>query len=458
VTAYLIDTEVQNTEYDMPAPGDTLLVTNSGSIINPFSESDIVSEVPVQHITIDGLVSGNGFDVVVEGTFTSVIVNGEVSGTGAGISLESGSDSVVNSGTISENTGILARDSSETQNIENSGTIEGIQAAISSVVSPGDSGAGISLVNSGSGLLTNANAAGNPEEGSSAVLYFDDSAGSVSTIDNQGAITGAGYVIQSAADILDISNSGTIDGGLYSTAPVSVDNSGHWQASAGGDGLLLNDARNSVTNAQAGTITGAITISGALDMVNNAGAIDGSVTLRAGFDTFTNAGSIDGAITFNGTGGNNTLTNSGSITGDVTLAGASSVFKNHNQIYGDVTLGRSETLINTGVIHGDVTLGASDSINDSRGKITDAITASSNDTFVYNGLFGEETINKFVAGSGAAHDTIQFAANDFGSFAAIHGAMLQVGADTLIRLDAADSITLVGVDKSSLVAADFKFV
>ena len=149
---------------------------------------------------------------------------------------------------------------------------------------------------------------------------------------------------------------------------------------------------------------------------------------------------------------------SGSIAGNVTLAGAGCVFKNHNQIYGDVTLGRSETLINTGVIHGDVTLGASDSINDSRGKVTDAITASSNDTLIYNGLFGEETINKFVAGSGATHDTIQFAANDFGTFAAVRGAMHQVGADTVITLDAADSITLVGVAKSSLVAADFKFV
>ena len=32
------------------------------------------------------------------------------------------------------------------------------------------------------------------------------------------------------------------------------------------------------------------------------------------------------------------------------------------------------------------------------------------------------------------------------------------GFDTLIRLDATDSITLVGVTKASLVSADFKFV
>ncbi len=127
-----------------------------------------------------------------------------------------------------------------------------------------------------------------------------------------------------------------------------------------------------------------------------------------------------------------------SITGGVTLAGAGSVFKNHNRICGDVTVGGSETLTNTGIIHGDVTLGASDTINDSRGEITDAITASSNDTFVDNGLFGTETIDDFVAGRASTHDTIQFAANDFGAFAAVQGAILQVGADTLIRLDASE--------------------
>ena len=63
-----------------------------------------------------------------------------------------------------------------------------------------------------------------------------------------------------------------------------------------------------------------------------------------------------------------------------------------------------------------------------------------------------------IAGSGSTHDTIQFAANDFGSFAAVQSAMSQVGSDVLIRLDATDSIVLNGVILSNLVAADFKFV
>jgi hypothetical protein len=457
MTDVVIDTQVLNTLEQLQDSGDTLLVTSSGSLNNLDSDG-IISEADDQQISIYGLVFGDQ-GVTVTGNNVSVIVNGDVGGTLVGVFLSTtDGDSLVNSGTISGPTGIVALAGNSTKNIENSGTIEGSTgAAITSSLepAPGDSGVGISVVNSGSGLLTNA--AANTLGNTGGVLFFDDTAGTTSTIDNQGAITGAGYVIQSLSDILDIFNSGTIHGGLFLSDGGAIRNSGNIDA-----GLIaargFNGDGESLTNAQNGTITASIFFTAADDFVDNAGAIDGAVSLAAGSDTFTNAGAIDGAVKFTGAGANNALTNSGSITGNVTLAGAGSEFKNHNQIYGDVTLGRSETLINTGVIHGDVTLGALDSVNDSRGKITDAITASSNDTFVYNGLFGEETINKFVAGSGATHDTIQFAANDFGTFAAVQGAMHQVGADTVITLDAADSITLVGVAKSSLVASDFKFV
>ena len=449
MTDVVIDTQVLNTLEQLQDSGDTLLVTSSGSLNNLDSDG-IISEADDQQISIYGLVFGDQ-GVTVAGNNVSVIVNGDVGGTVAGVFLSTtDGDSVVNSGTISGPTGIVALAGNSTKNIENSGTIEGSTGpAITSSLepAPGDSGVGINVVNSGSGLLTNA--AANALGGSVGVLFFDDSAGAISTIDNQGAITGAGYVIQSLSDILDISNSGTIHGGLVLSDGGAITNSGDIDAQsilAGG----FNGMANRFTNAQNGTITASIVFTAADDFIDNAGGDRRRrKALQRAADTFTNAGAIDGAVKFTGAGANNALTNSGSITGNVTLAGARSVFKNHNQIYGDVTLGRSETLI---------TLGASDSINDSRGKVTDAITASSNDTFVYNGLFGEETINKFVAGSGATHDTIQFAANDFGAFAAVQGAMHQVGADTVIRLDAADSITLVGVAKSSLVAADFKFV
>jgi hypothetical protein len=255
----------------------------------------------------------------------------------------------------------------------------------------GGSSTGIDVVNSG--LLTNS-AINNLGASYGGVLSFDDSAGSTSTIDNEGAITGQGYVIQSRSDIMDISNSGTVHGGLFSLDFVSLDNTGTWLAGTdasgvGTDGLLLRDG-----------------------------------------GTLTNSGNIHAAISLTGST-NNSLINSGNITGNVTLSGISSTMKNHHEIYGDVTLGNSDALINTGIIHGDVNLGAGDTVNDSRGEITGAINASANDLFVYNGHFGQETINNFVA-AGVTNDVIQFGANNFGSFGAVMSSTKQVGTDSVI--------------------------
>jgi hypothetical protein len=324
-----------------------------------------------------------------------------------------GGDWIINGGTISGISGIAMESNSATENIENSGTIEGSSGAAISSIRADFTGellpsVGISVVNSGSGLLTNAaaNAKGGVKAG---VLYFDDGAGTVSTIDNEATITGAGYVIQSASDLLDIANSGAIHGGLYSTATVNVDNSGLWQNSTASEGLDLFGQDNVITN----------------------------------------EGKINAPITF--TGSSDVLTNSGVISGDVTLGEGSSL-RNHRRINGDVTLGADDTLVNTGV-NGDVTLGGSDTITDNGGKVFGAFVESSNDLIGYAGRFGEQTIDGFGNG-----DILQFAANDFGSFGSVMHHTHQVGADTVIRLDAADSITLVGVAKSSLVASDFKFV
>jgi hypothetical protein len=157
-----------------------------------------------------------------------------------------------------------------------------------------------------------------------------------------------------------------------------------------------------------------------------------------------------------GSAPNNSLINSGNITGNVNFTGINSTMKNHHEIYGNVSLGNSDTLINTGTIHGDVNLGAGDTVNDSRGEITDAINAGSNDSFIYNGHFGQEIINNFTA-AGLTSDVIAFGAADFTSFGAVMGSTKQMGADSVISLDPTDTITLVGIAKSSLVATDFSF-
>ncbi len=80
------------------------------------------------------------------------------------------------------------------------------------------------------------------------------------------------------------------------------------------------------------------------------------------------------------------------------------------------------------------------------------------DIFVYSAGFGNETITEFAAGDGATHDTLQLSLGaQFTSLAQVIAASTQVGANTVITIDAADTITLNNVNKSSLVASNFVF-
>jgi Ca2+-binding RTX toxin-like protein len=78
------------------------------------------------------------------------------------------------------------------------------------------------------------------------------------------------------------------------------------------------------------------------------------------------------------------------------------------------------------------------------------------DHFQFAGAFGQDVVKDF-APTGAGHDVIQLDAAEFANFQAVLAHAAQVGADTVITLDAADSITLQHVTLSSLTAADFLF-
>jgi hypothetical protein len=462
----------------MTGAGDTLtvdsLVQAGGSAVQIGGGSgdfvDVGSQGSLQGV---GLASF-GFGIQGQDTSTSDSLDnaGAISATTAVGIANAGGDSIDNSGDISGIFGVDYYDNVASESIENSGTIAGGGSSNSYAIGSNESSQGIDVVNSG--LIT--------DSATSKVLYFYDDSGAESTIDNQGTISGSGNVLQSQSDVLYVNNSGTIHGDMYTVAAAYIDNSGLWQDSAGTGHISLFLADGSLTNAHAGTIDGSVIFNDAGDTVDNAGKIDGAVTLVSGGDTFTNAGDIDGAVTFTGTGVTNTFTNSGAITGNFTFSAEKSTLTNsgditgnvtvaeedtltnHGEIYGNVTVNELSTFTNTGVVHGNAALGKSVTIDDSLGEVTGAITASAlgADTFDYEGNFGNETIDRFFAGTGSTHDTIQFGASDFGSFAAVQAAMTQVttatGFDTVIRLDATDSITLVGVTKASLVSADFKFV
>jgi hypothetical protein len=264
-------------------------------------------------------------------------------------------------------------------------------------------------------------------------------AGGDASLINTGTITGTEYAVYDAFGGGLITNSGTIDGVLYAARADDVDNAGLWKGQSAVTVFDLVASGDVIANSHAGTI-------------------DGGIKLAAGADTITNAGSIDGAIAFTGAGITNSLTNSGEIAGNIKFSSAHSTLTNAGSVTGDVTMVGTDTLINTGVIHGDVTLGVSDIVELSVGEVTGAITGKTNDLFAFSGNFGNETIDKFIGGTGPTHDTIRFATNDFGSFATVKNHMSQVGADVVIRLDGTDSITLDRIKLSSLVAADFKFV
>jgi Ca2+-binding RTX toxin-like protein len=75
------------------------------------------------------------------------------------------------------------------------------------------------------------------------------------------------------------------------------------------------------------------------------------------------------------------------------------------------------------------------------------------DTFVFGPGFGHDTITDF-----SHADFIEFDGGVFRDFQGVVAAAQQVGADTVITLDADNSITLRGVDLGSLRASHFEFL
>jgi hypothetical protein len=76
------------------------------------------------------------------------------------------------------------------------------------------------------------------------------------------------------------------------------------------------------------------------------------------------------------------------------------------------------------------------------------------DTFVFANNFGHETINNFHP----SLDVIQLQQSQFGSVAAVMADIQQVGADSVLTLDANHVITITNTQHTSLTASDFHLV
>lgn len=93
------------------------------------------------------------------------------------------------------------------------------------------------------------------------------------------------------------------------------------------------------------------------------------------------------------------------------------------------------------------------------GAGSDTLTGGAGvDRFVYSAAgFGLDTIQDFWAGAGAT-DQLEFKTSVFANWQAVLNASTQVGADTVITLNASDKITLKNVTLSSMNADDARFV
>lgn len=113
--------------------------------------------------------------------------------------------------------------------------------------------------------------------------------------------------------------------------------------------------------------------------------------------------------------------------------------------------------LNGGVDNDQLNGGAGNDTLDG-GTGNDRLTgAGGADLFRFSGDFGKDRIVDFDAGA-AVGDRIQLQSGQFADFDAVLEAGRDVGANFVLRLDADNSITLVGVQEADLHANDFLFV
>jgi Ca2+-binding RTX toxin-like protein len=131
----------------------------------------------------------------------------------------------------------------------------------------------------------------------------------------------------------------------------------------------------------------------------------------------------------------------------------------------EISIGRSAIDYAEGVFGSDydaawtssnVALGAGDDRFEGGGGRDVVNGGTGSDTFVFVPGFGKDTIEDFAAGAGS-DDLIEIANSIFADFDAILAAASQVGTDTVIAVNAENSITLKNVAKSALHQDDFQF-
>jgi hypothetical protein len=404
MTGYFINTFEETPSGDgfaLTGTGDTLLVTNAGSLVSLSAGDGIDATGNSEQITLDGLAySAGNFGAFVGGTYTNLVVNGEAqSGTDAGVALY-GSFNSVNVGAQGAVTGFYGAAFKDTDGaLTNDGHITGSLAGLAVLQSSGDQ-----ITNDGVISASQTMSLGG------AILMGQSTD---ETVINAGLISGPTALNVTDGSSATIDNSGTIEGNLTlsDTSQLDIENAGVIQATA------LNF------------------LSSANNVLTNSGRVHAQIDMGTGSDQ---------------------IYNTGTITGQIDFAGTSDTLVNDGEIHGSVTLGINDLVINTGTIRGNLFLGTGDTLNATGGAVIGSIEAADKDTFDFSGSFGHNTVAGFI-GTGIEHDVLHFASDDFANYAAVQAHMAQVGASVVISLDAADTIILQHITLAHLPASDFTF-
>lgn len=153
------------------------------------------------------------------------------------------------------------------------------------------------------------------------------------------------------------------------------------------------------------------------------------------------------------------------VNGKATGADGTDTLDNVNSVYGssfaDVIIGAgndSSVSVFYGAAGADTIDGGKGNDRIVGGAGNDQLTGGlDNDVFVFAGTFGKDTITDFKAGPDVG-DQLQINSASAHSFSEVLSHANQVGADCVITLGLAGTITLENVEKSALAANDFDFV
>lgn len=388
-----------------------------------------------------------------------------LTGSGNQISLANGDTLTASSNTISIAAGatVTLTGSSDTINVS-SGSVINFGASSTDTLST----TGLTLNLSNGDVITASSETVHVAASATATVT---GSGNTITLANGDTLTASNDAISVAASatVTVTGNGDTITGGsgavinLGASSTDTVATTGLTVKLVSGDNLTASSDTVSVAASATVTVTGnGDTITGGSGTVINLGAnstdtvsttgltvkLVGGDSLTASSDTVSVAAGASATITGNSntvTGGSGSVINFGaSSTDTVSTTGLALNLANSD------TITASSETVGMANSSTDKVTGNSNVFNVGSG---DTLTLSgTSETVQYGTVTGADTLSGF-----ASSDIIQLSHLDFANWTALQAAMTQSGANTVIRLDASDTITLTGVTKTNLTSSEFRF-